>query len=47
MRFNVDVYLEDTWVRTYYDIEADDEAEARQMVEETMQLDLVVEDTDE
>jgi hypothetical protein len=44
MLFNVDVYLEDTWIRTYYNVDAADEAEARQIVEETMQLDLVVED---
>ncbi len=46
MTFNVDVYLDDVWVKTYYNVPGDSEADAQEYVQETMGLDFSVEAND-
>lgn len=47
MTFNVDVYLDDIWVKTYYDIPGDDAADAQEYVRENlMGIDFSVEEND-
>jgi hypothetical protein len=44
MGYNVDVYLDDVWVKTYYNVRADSEADAQEYVQEVlMGLDFSVE----
>ena len=46
MSFNVDVYLDDVWVKTYYGVPGEDEAAAQEHVQENMALDFSVEAND-
>lgn len=47
MTYNVDVYIDDVWVKTYYGIPGDDEAGAQEYVQENMMaLDFSVEPND-
>jgi hypothetical protein len=46
MSYNVDVYLDGIWVKTYYGVPGDDEGDAQLHIEETMALDFSVEAND-
>lgn len=46
MSYNVEVYFQDQWIATLYDIPGDSEQEAQQYVEENYPLDYVAEEND-
>lgn len=44
MRYNVDVYFREMYLTTIYDIPGDSEANAIELVEESLELDFVAEE---
>lgn len=46
MTYNVEVYIDDVWVKTYYNVPGDTEADAQEHIQETMALDFSVEEND-
>jgi hypothetical protein len=45
-RYNVDVFLDQQWIATKYNIDADSQAEAEELVSETLELDFSAEQYD-
>lgn len=43
MTYNVDLYIDEVWVRTYYAIPGDSEADAVEKVESELNMDFYVE----
>jgi hypothetical protein len=46
LTYNVDVYLDDIWVKKYYNIPGDSEGDAQEHVQELMAIDFLVEAND-
>ena len=46
MTFNVDIHVNEIWVKTFYAIEAGDEYEAQQIAEEMLAIDFYVDAND-
>lgn len=46
MSYNVDIFVDDVWVKTVYGIIADDSYHAQQIVEDDLAIDFAVESND-
>lgn len=44
--YNVDVYLDDVWIKTYYGVSADSQGQAEQHILDKLPIDVSAEEND-